>query len=91
MEISGRKRRDILFLILMTLCFLTHSKAQEVSAYYEILVGVIVDMGSWVGKIVHSCISKAVSDFYTVNSHYQTRIVLHNKDTSGEPLHALSA
>ncbi|GJZ21603.1 extracellular ligand-binding receptor [Tanacetum coccineum] len=67
------------------------SKAQEDSSYKEIPVGVILDMGSWVGKTVHSCITMALSDFYTVNSHYKTRIVLHSRDTHGEPLHALSA
>ncbi|KAJ9565022.1 hypothetical protein OSB04_000988 [Centaurea solstitialis] len=33
----------------------------------------------------------ALSDFYKVNSHYKTRIVLHDRNTHGEPLHALSA
>ncbi|XP_024980998.1 glutamate receptor 1.2-like [Cynara cardunculus var. scolymus] len=68
-----------------------HLKAQEYPSYKEIPVGAILDMRSWVGKIVHSCITMAVSDFYTVNSHYKTRIVLHDRDTHGEPLHALSA
>ncbi|GJW80107.1 hypothetical protein Tco_0144082 [Tanacetum coccineum] len=67
------------------------SKAQEDSSYKEIPVGVILDMGSWVGKIVHSCMNMALSDFYTVNNHYKTRIVIHSMDTHGEPLHALSA
>ncbi|KAJ9567206.1 hypothetical protein OSB04_003172 [Centaurea solstitialis] len=65
------------------------SAAQEVLAYKEIPVGVILDMGSWVGKTVHSCITIALSEFYKVNDHYQTRIVVHNKDTQGETLHAL--
>ncbi|KAJ9555741.1 hypothetical protein OSB04_010355, partial [Centaurea solstitialis] len=68
-----------------------HSKAQEDESYKEIPVGVILDMGSWVGKTVHSCITMAVSDFYMVNSHYKTRIVLHDGNTHGEPLHALPA
>ncbi|PWA88993.1 Extracellular ligand-binding receptor [Artemisia annua] len=63
----------------------------KVPAYNEIPVGVILDMGSWLGKTVHSCITMAVSDFYTLNSNYTTRIVIHNRDTHGEPLHALSA
>ena len=54
-------------------------------------MGVILDMGSWVGKTVHSCITMALSDFYTVNNRYKTRIVLHDRDAHGEPLHALSA
>ncbi|KAJ9567207.1 hypothetical protein OSB04_003173 [Centaurea solstitialis] len=73
------------------LYLLIHSKAQEDPSYKEIPVGVILDMGSWVGKTVHSCITISLSDFYMVNSPYKTRIVLHYRDTHGEPLHALSA
>ncbi|KAI3678654.1 hypothetical protein L6452_37955 [Arctium lappa] len=90
-HIIDRKSTGLLFLILMLLCFQLHSKAQEDPSYKEIPVGVILDMGSWVGKTVHSCITMAVSDFYAVNSHYKTRIVLHDRDAHGEPLHALSA
>nr|GEY44677.1 extracellular ligand-binding receptor [Tanacetum cinerariifolium] len=89
MDVSSGKRRDLLFLVLMTLCFKMRSNAQ-VPAYNEIPVGVILDMGSWLGKTVHSCITMAVSDFYTLYSNYTTRIVIHNRDTHGEPLHALS-
>ncbi|CAI9300895.1 unnamed protein product [Lactuca saligna] len=46
---------------------------------------------SGVGKAVHSCITMAVSEFYMVNPHFQTRIVIHHRDTHGDPLHALSA
>ncbi|CAL5424798.1 unnamed protein product [Camellia sinensis] len=61
-------------------------------AVNEIKVGVILDMGSWVGKVVHSCIAMAISDFYAVNTpHYKTRVVLHIRDSNGEPLLALSA
>ncbi|KAJ9567211.1 hypothetical protein OSB04_003177 [Centaurea solstitialis] len=92
MEINGKKSICHLFLILMLLiCFQLHSKAQENESYKEIPVGVILDMGSLVGKSVHSCITMALSDFYTVNSHYKTRILLHDRNTHGEPLHALPA
>ncbi|GJT11854.1 hypothetical protein Tco_0858896 [Tanacetum coccineum] len=91
MEIKSRKLTDVLFLIIMLICFQICSKAQEDSSYKEIPVGVILDMGSWVGKIVHSCMNMALSEFYTVNNHYKTRMVLHSRDTHGEPLHALSA
>ncbi|CAI9776574.1 unnamed protein product [Fraxinus pennsylvanica] len=57
----------------------------------EIEVGVIVDMGSWVGKTIHACISMAISDFYESNSHYATRTVLHVRDSHGRPLGVLSA
>ncbi|GJR76708.1 extracellular ligand-binding receptor [Tanacetum coccineum] len=90
MEIKSRKLTEV-FLIIMLICFQICSKAQEDSSYKEIPVGVILDMGSWVGKIVHSCMNMALSEFYTVNNHYKTRMVLHSRDTHGEPLHALSA
>ncbi|PWA35082.1 Extracellular ligand-binding receptor [Artemisia annua] len=89
MEIISRKRTDVFFLILMLFCFQLPIKAQD-DPSYEIPVGVILDMGSWVGKTVHSCITMTLSDFYTVNNRYKTRIILHGRDTHGEPLHALS-
>ncbi|KAL8253094.1 hypothetical protein R6Q59_036787 [Mikania micrantha] len=90
MEIISSKSPCLFVLILILLCFLTHSKAQADPPFMEIPVGVILDMGSRVGKTVNSCISIVLSEFYAVNSHYKTRIVLHSRDTHGEPLHALS-
>ncbi|KAK1436979.1 hypothetical protein QVD17_02763 [Tagetes erecta] len=78
-------------LITILLCFQMHSKADAHTPYMEIPVGVILDMGSWVGKSVFSCINIVVSEFYALNTHYKTRIVLHHRDTHGEPRHALSA
>ncbi|KAM0067032.1 putative solute-binding protein family 3/ domain of MltF [Helianthus debilis subsp. tardiflorus] len=89
MDIS--RNRKSTYLILILLCFQIHSKAQEDPPCIEISVGVILDMGSWVGKTVHSWITMAVSEFYRVNSHYKTRILLHSRDTHGEPRQALSA
>ncbi|KAJ9565105.1 hypothetical protein OSB04_001071 [Centaurea solstitialis] len=86
---SNKKRAHLLLLVLMLLCFRVQPKAQDDSAYMEIPVGVILNMRSLVGKTVHSCITIALSEFYKVNSHYQTRIVVHNRDTQGETLHAL--
>ncbi|XP_052623586.1 LOW QUALITY PROTEIN: glutamate receptor 1.4 [Lactuca sativa] len=98
MKISSRERTHLSSLMLMLLCLQIYTKAQEDLAYKEIPVGVILDMGSsysysysGVGKAVHSCITMAVSEFYMVNPHFQTRIILHHRDTHGDPLHALSA
>ncbi|KAF9612897.1 hypothetical protein IFM89_004313 [Coptis chinensis] len=44
-------------------------------------VGVILDLGTSVGKISDSCMSMAVSDFYATNDHYESRLVLHPKDS----------
>ena len=102
-----KKTTQVSFLTLpVLLSFLTLSNAElDAFAYQsqssssnlggavsEIKVGAILDMGSWVGKVVHSCIAMAISDFYDVNTpHYETRVVLHIRDSNGEPLLALSA
>ncbi|KAK2650743.1 hypothetical protein Ddye_018232 [Dipteronia dyeriana] len=57
----------------------------------EIDVCVILDMGSWEGRILQSCISMAISDFHSVRGYSKTRIVIHNGDSKGEPLRALSS
>ncbi|PIN19195.1 hypothetical protein CDL12_08122 [Handroanthus impetiginosus] len=54
-------------------------------------VGVIVDVGSWVGKVVRSCIATAVSDFYNQNTGYRTRIALHFRDSRGDSLYSITA
>ncbi|XVF21260.1 hypothetical protein REPUB_Repub12eG0074700 [Reevesia pubescens] len=57
----------------------------------EVHVGVIVDMGSWEGKVIQSCISMAISDFYSLENSYKVRVVLHVRDSQGDPFRALSA
>ncbi|CAH1447101.1 unnamed protein product [Lactuca virosa] len=66
-------------------------ETHEDPSYSEVQVGVILDMESWAGKVVYRCISMAISDFYTANPHYTTRIAFATRDTKGEPLRALSA
>nr|KJB10832.1 hypothetical protein B456_001G227400 [Gossypium raimondii] len=60
------------------------------TAIEMIHVGLILDAQSWVGKIVDSCISMAISDFYSQNCHYQTKLVVHTRDFGGDPLLLLS-
>ncbi|KAL4558534.1 hypothetical protein LXL04_036735 [Taraxacum kok-saghyz] len=79
------------FLILMLLSFQIFSKAHEDPSYKEVKVGVILDMESGVGKVICRCITMAISDFYTTNPHYKTRIVFNTRDAKGEPLRALSS
>ncbi|CAI9776569.1 unnamed protein product [Fraxinus pennsylvanica] len=71
--------------------FISSSDQNSINNVDEIKVGVIVDKGSWVGKTIHGCISMAISDFYELNSHYRTRIVLHARDSQAKPVRALSA
>ncbi|XP_071716076.1 glutamate receptor 1.1-like [Rutidosis leptorrhynchoides] len=87
------KRRGFSLVMLMLLCcnLIRSDTNEDAATYKEIPVGVIIDMGSCVANTVHSYITMALSDFYTINSHYKTRMVLHTRDTHGVPLHALSA
>lgn len=54
-------------------------------------IGVIINMASWHGKVVDSCITMAVSDFYNDNSQYNTRISVHVRDSRGDSLHSIAA
>ncbi|KAL4572293.1 hypothetical protein LXL04_019065 [Taraxacum kok-saghyz] len=46
---------------------------------------------SWIGKSIHRCITMAISDFYALNPSYKTRIVVHMRNSIGDPVKALSA
>ncbi|PWA65094.1 ionotropic glutamate receptor, metazoa, Periplasmic binding protein-like I [Artemisia annua] len=48
-------------------------------------------MESWTGKSIHSFMTMAISDIYALNINYRTRIVLHTRNSKGDPLQALSA
>ncbi|KAL7113679.1 hypothetical protein ACP275_04G075500 [Erythranthe tilingii] len=85
---------------LLLLAFLNHrSYADEPkvslldnnSEKISINIGVILDMGTWEGKVVHSCIKMAVSDFYRLNGGYRTRIALHVRDSGGDSLRSIAA
>ncbi|PON65936.1 Ionotropic glutamate receptor [Trema orientale] len=54
-------------------------------------IGLILDMSSMEGKILHSCVFIALSNFYRLNIDYRTRLVFHTRDSKGETLQALSA
>ncbi|TXG55686.1 hypothetical protein EZV62_020942 [Acer yangbiense] len=49
----------------------------------------IFPTGSWSGKISHSCISMAISDFCALNN--KTRVLLHWMDSKGDSILALHA
>ncbi|XP_039009377.1 glutamate receptor 1.4-like [Hibiscus syriacus] len=42
------------------------------------------------GKIVDSCISMALSDLYLRNNHYRFKLVVHTRDSHGDPFLVLS-
>uniref|UniRef100_A0A0E0B397 Ionotropic glutamate receptor C-terminal domain-containing protein n=1 Tax=Oryza glumipatula TaxID=40148 RepID=A0A0E0B397_9ORYZ len=57
----------------------------------EFHVGVILDLGSLVGKVARTSISLAVEDFYMVHRNYSTRLVLHFRDSMASDVRAASA
>ncbi|KAI5344578.1 hypothetical protein L3X38_012455 [Prunus dulcis] len=95
MEFQGKKQ-TILCLSFVTLFSLVGLLCAEIDGspnivVEEVHVGVILDMGSREGKIILSCISTALSDFYHLHNNYSTRVILHTRDSKGKALHALSA
>ncbi|PIN16368.1 Glutamate-gated kainate-type ion channel receptor subunit GluR5 [Handroanthus impetiginosus] len=91
-------KTEAFVLCVLLLRFLSHFYADEHKVSQQdngdkiiINVGVIVDAGSWVGKVVESCITMAVQDFYNQNMGYRTRIALQVRDSGGDSLHCIAA
>ncbi|QHO16690.1 Glutamate receptor 2 [Arachis hypogaea] len=54
-------------------------------------VGVVLDLSETVGKIGLSCINMSLSDFYDAHPHYNTRMLLHVRDSQTDVVTAASA
>ncbi|CAN4089250.1 unnamed protein product [Withania somnifera] len=54
-------------------------------------VGVILDLESVVGSMGLSCMSMALSDFYSIHSNYSTRLSLHVRNSQGQVIEAAAA
>jgi ionotropic glutamate receptor len=63
----------------------TESKVEEFH------VGVVLDLGTTVGKVAHTSISIAVEDFYAIHPNHTTRLVLHVRDSKSDDVQAASA
>ncbi|TXG67882.1 hypothetical protein EZV62_009157 [Acer yangbiense] len=87
MDFKRKKLNNQAFFFHLMILFilLNPSKPDEevnnisLSSVAQVHVGVIVDMGSWSGKISHSCISMAISDFCALNN--KPRVLLHWMDS----------
>ena len=53
-------------------------------------VGVILDMGTWVGNLSWSCIRMALDDFYAAHPDFATRLVLHPRNSQEDVVSAAS-
>ncbi|KAL7100369.1 hypothetical protein ACP275_09G142000 [Erythranthe tilingii] len=60
--------------------FLSFCNSQRNTSFQ---VGVILDANSANGRIGNTSLLLALSDFYSINSNYSTRIVLHPRDSRG--------
>ncbi|KAK1631000.1 hypothetical protein QYE76_005315 [Lolium multiflorum] len=87
------RNMDILHrVILLLLLPISFAIAQNASTegVQEFHVGVILDLGSMVGKIARTSISLAMEDFYDVHQNYSTKIVLHIRDSMSDDVQAAS-
>jgi len=54
-------------------------------------VGVVLDMGTLVGKMGWTSISMAIDDFYALHSNYTSRLVLHPRDSKNDVVQAAAS
>ncbi|XP_057799201.1 glutamate receptor 2.7-like isoform X2 [Salvia miltiorrhiza] len=81
-------RLVVLVLLLNTLSM---NSATAQSTPFPVRVGVVLDMDNYVGKMGLNCITMALSDFYTRNGHYRTRLVLNKRDSERDVVGAAAA
>ncbi|XP_057799204.1 glutamate receptor 2.7-like [Salvia miltiorrhiza] len=81
-------RLVVLVLLLNTLSM---NSATAQSTPFPVRVGVVLDMDNYVGKMGLKCITMALSDFYTRNGHYQTRLLLNKRDSERDIVGAAAA
>lgn len=68
-------------LSVLLLCVLVPFSNAQTNTTFQ--VGVILDLGSLIGKIGLTSLSLAYSDFYAVHANYSTRLELHVRDSGG--------
>lgn len=86
MEIANR----IVLLLLLLLPGITVAQNASGAGTHEVHVGVILDLGSLVGKIAITSISLALEDFYAAHQNYSTKLVLHIRDSKSDDVQAAS-
>lgn len=53
-------------------------------------VGVVLNLGTRIGKIGQTSISLAMDEFYASHPHYTTKLVLHTRDSENDVVQAAS-
>ena len=78
--------------ILLLLLIVDFGLAQNTTSKIdEFHVGVILNLGSLVGKVARTSVSLAVEDFYAVHRNYSTKLVLHIRDSMASDVQAAAA
>ncbi|KAM3275466.1 hypothetical protein ACQJBY_044065 [Aegilops geniculata] len=77
----------MLLLLAINLAVAQNTSREEAQ---ELHVGVILDLGSIVGKMARTSVSLAMEDFYAVHRNYSTKLVLHIRDSMSDDVQAAS-
>ncbi|XP_057799198.1 glutamate receptor 2.7-like [Salvia miltiorrhiza] len=80
-----------LVVLVLFLNTLSMNSATAQSTPFPVRVGVVLDMDDYVGKMGSTCITMALSDFYTRNGHYQTRLLLNKRHSRRDVVGAAAA
>ncbi|KAL1211573.1 Glutamate receptor 1.1 [Cardamine amara subsp. amara] len=82
-------------LVILFLLFSTKIKSEVADSndgvYKEVRVGLVLDLSSTEGKILETSFALALSDFYSINKGYRTRVTVRSRDSQGDPILALAA
>lgn len=82
------------FLLLFSLNLIgrcsTAAQNKSLNARISFDVGIVLDLESTLGKMSNVCISMALDDFYTTHNNYNTKLILHWRDSKEDDVEAAS-
>lgn len=90
-DMGMAKRRQLVILLLLLVLSSGAAQNAATSPAEEFHVGVILDLGSLVGKVALTSVSLAVEDFYAACHNCSRKLVLHVRDSMGNDVQAASA
>ncbi|XP_073002220.1 glutamate receptor 2.8-like [Typha latifolia] len=85
----GRPTLLILLICIFSPVMVAQNASRSAKASFH--VGIVLDLGTPVGKMGQSSLSMAIEDFYAIHGNYSTRLVLHSKDSNNDNIQAASA
>ncbi|RWR75361.1 glutamate receptor 2.7-like protein [Cinnamomum micranthum f. kanehirae] len=68
----------------------TAAQNKSLNARISFDVGIVLDLESTLGKMSKVCISIALDDFYTTHNNYNTKLILHWRDSNEDDMEAAS-